>query len=168
MPVDPNWKKAKDLLVQDIAGGFIPDDMDHSDVKQLQAEYRVCILENFKKNLQGLQKRMKENSDIAINDGLLLNADREMFPETGPTLFPYPRCPGSAAERLLKQDISDGHIENQKPQTVWLSCPEYQVFPLSIFCKHIYQEGYKRQAKSYWMNRQKKYFYYLLRHYNIC
>jgi len=156
MPADPNWKKARDLLVQDIAGGFIPDDMNPSDVQQLRVEYCVCIVENFKKNLQSLRKRMKKKSDTAITDGLFLNADRETFPETGPSLFPYPRWPGSAAERLLKQDISDGHVENQKPQTVWLSRPEYQVFPLSIFRKHIYQEGYKRQAKSYWMNRQKK------------
>ena len=117
MPKDPYWKIAKELLIQDIAGEFIPDEMDSSQVQLLRPEYLVCLKYNFKRNLQLLRQRIKEKAAIAQNDFVMLNRDRIAFPKTGASKFNYPRWPGSAAEQFLKHDISNELHLSLKPQT---------------------------------------------------
>jgi hypothetical protein len=56
-----------------------------------------------------------------------------------------PRWAGSAAERLLKNDITDGQHLLMKPQTLYQSRLEYQQFNLTTFRGHIYQEIKRRK-----------------------
>ena len=100
MPKDPNWKIAKELLIQDIAGEFIPDKMDSFQVQLLRPEYLVCLKDNFKRNLQLLQQRMKEKAATAQNDLVLLNHDQIAYPKSRASNFKYPCWPGSAAEQF--------------------------------------------------------------------
>jgi hypothetical protein len=34
----------------------------------------------------------------------------------------------------------EGKHKNRWPMVLWLSHPEYQKFPLTVFCNHIYKE----------------------------
>lgn len=156
MPSDPHWPTAKDLLTQDIAGGFIPDKMTTEAVHMLRAEYHLCIPANFKRNLQTLRESMRAKAGTASQDWELLQSDRMVYPiEVQPSNQPYPQWSGSQAELFLRQDVSEGKNLSLKPRDLWLSRQEFQVYPLEVFWQHLYQVIGSKQAKGYWMNWQK-------------
>ena len=42
------------------------------------------------------------------------------------------------------------------PVKLWRSRLEYQDFPLSVFCKHIYQERMQQLAAPFWQHKRSK------------
>lgn len=68
----------------------------------------------------------------------------------------YPRWHGSAAQKLLKEDVSNKLQEAMKPRELRLTRPEYQEFPLKVFRDHVQQEIRERKERPYWMARAAK------------
>lgn len=62
----------------------------------------------------------------------------------------------SEARKLLKEDVKNGLHLHMKPQEIWRSKPEYQMFPLSKLRGHIYQEVRGRRCRSYWTNLKER------------
>jgi hypothetical protein len=61
----------------------------------------------------------------------------------------------SDAPDLLKQDINDNKHLEMKPKELHQSRPEYMVFPLTQFRKHIYQEKDSRPKREIRFARKK-------------
>ena len=63
----------------------------------------------------------------------------ELFVQNNPILYyshkGYIQWQGSDQQRLLKKDIEDVIVEQfeSRKQDLWLSRPEYQVFPVHVF-----------------------------------
>ena len=76
---------------------------------------------------------------------------REMLrlPRNESTSRSYPFWNTHPAADLLK-------AKKMKPIKLWESRPEYKDFPLSIFCKHIYQERAKKLARPFWQYKRNK------------
>lgn len=156
MPKDINWNKAKELLIQDIAGGFIPETMTALDVMEMRAEYRICLADNFKRNFNTLRANLKRKAQTALMDDDHLWNDCALHPVAminQRTL--QPRWCGSEAETHLKKDISDNLHLNLKPRDFYMTRQAFQAFPLKTFRNHYYQEIYSRKGKSYWLNYKK-------------
>ena len=70
----------------------------------------------------------------------------ELFVQNNPILYyshkGYIQWQGSDQQRLLKKDIEDVIVEQfeSRKQDLWLSRPEYHVFPLRVFRDKIKQE----------------------------
>jgi len=147
------WKEARPLLIQDIAGGFILENMMAEDVHKLRDEYAKCKLANFKTNLKNLREALNREERNANEDATNILHDRSKHPIVGNPKFSYPRWDGSAASRLLKHDVDNGIINQKTPKELQLFRPEYQLFPLEVFRKHIHQEKQKRLGRAYWMHK---------------
>ena len=120
MPKDEAWKVAKQLLIEDIAAGFVEDAMSSETVRQLRQEYAACLPENFKRNLQALRARIKQQETIADRDKEALIHDRSLFPKEAMG-HKYPRWEGSEAARFIKIDIDEGKLGEMKPMELWNS-----------------------------------------------
>ena len=154
MPKDNNWKRAKELLIEDIASGFITEAMLAEEVMELRAEYSVCLPENFKRNFLHLRNNLKNKAETALKDTTLLLSDLNLHTvEQGNRLTVYPRWSGSVAEAELKKDIEDKLHEVFKPKDLWMRRISFQAYPLDIFRKHYFQVIYSKKGKSYWQNR---------------
>ena len=151
MPKDPNWKAAKNLLIEDIAAGFVTDDMDSMTVQALQQEYSICLPDNFKTNLKSLRDRIHCNISYSNRDKVALEHDHILFPKDK-VCQSYPRWEGSLAEHFLKKDMDDGKHEKVKHHDFYMSRDEYQLFPSRVFNKHVHQESNARRGRSYWLH----------------
>jgi hypothetical protein len=120
--------------------------------------YQPYGLTRFRSNYNSLKVAIKKNKEKADSDSAALAHDRQLHPppatHTSTSHGCYPRWDGSAAQRLLKQDVDSGLAENLKPQLLHAYRPEYVVFPLEVFRDHIHQERRARTEKAYWLNRK--------------
>lgn len=66
----------------------------------------------------------------------------------------------TAAPQLLKQDIDDNKHKQMPPRELHQTRPEYQLFPLSQFRKHIYQEADSRPKKAIRFEKKKQKWLY--------
>src|SRR5687767_8941934 len=140
MAPDPAWKKAKELLIQDIARGFVPPAMNPMAVKKMIVEYQICKDDNFNWNLQALQKSLKGQETHANSDQASHIHNQNLFPEENNGRL-YPQWTGSVAEELLKKDVDNAKHKSMLLRQLWSSNIEYQAFPLKVFRKHIHQEA---------------------------
>jgi hypothetical protein len=67
----------------------------------------------------------------------------------------YPVWAGSEAARLLKIDVDNGRHLTMKPRELYAldDRPEYRIWPLKVFRKHIHQEVRSRKTQAYWLHR---------------
>jgi hypothetical protein len=152
--VKKTWRgsKAKSFLTEDLVDGTIPlssDEMDAFDVYLSRVEFTEFPFENFKSNLRALRKKIQEKQELALEEYEALQHDRNLFPKNATNQRGEPRWSGSDAERLLKLDMDQGYHTIMRPQLLWESCDEYQIFSLTVFRKHIYQEERSRKFHSY-------------------
>ena len=94
----------------------------------------------FKTRLSSLRKIVKQKSEQAEEDALALAHDQLIFPEPILDIRGYPNWRKSEARKQLKKDLTEGKHKNRRPMVLWLSHPEYQKFPLTVFRNHIYKE----------------------------
>jgi len=155
MPKDIHWPKAKELLIEDIAAGYITDALSANEVRTLRDEYSKCIPENFKRNFYTLKKALKTKASAALKDAEYLACDRQIHPIVtfNHTNLSFRWC-GSSAQHHLKQDVAEGRHLQLKPKDLWTTRDSYLDFPLDVFRQHYYQEIYSKLGKSYWQNRQ--------------
>jgi hypothetical protein len=66
----------------------------------------------------------------------------------------YPVWAGSDAARLLKIDVDNGHL-TMTPRELYAldDRPEYRIWPLKVFRKHIHHEVRSRKTQAYWLHR---------------
>lgn len=144
------WQKseAKKLLQQDLMTGRIPLSghvMGSKAVYDSRPEYASYPFNLFPRRLAALRTEAKSQTDRRHTDEAAYEHGRLLKPTPTHDMNGVPRWAGSAAERLLKNDITDGQHLLMKPQTLYQSRLEYQQFNLTTFRGHIYQEIKRRK-----------------------
>jgi hypothetical protein len=142
------WKdrKGKALLIADIRCGTIPEDMNWKVAFRLRAAFAVGDTPDeaerlFQDRLRRARKENKEQSTRAASELALLQQDRLVRPIPATNHRGEPRCEGSAAQSLLKEDIAALKHVGLSPQQFYQSRPEYYThYPLYVIKGHVEQE----------------------------
>jgi hypothetical protein len=102
----------------------------------------VCAIVNFdpfKANLANLRQKLARESDRGIQDDEAFQHDEGHAASFLPASH-KPRWDGSAAQRLLKEDMDEPANANLKPATLRATRPEHACFEPLVFRKHVHQE----------------------------
>lgn len=152
------WEIAKPLLEKDLRVGAIGAELpDAKLVHKMKPEYEAVPLANFKRNLAALRIRFVQYKEGAEYGSIALAHDRQLhLVNPNPPNWEYPRWDGSAAQRLLKEDIGNKKHVGVKPQDLRETRDEYKAFPKEVFRKHIQQELRSDRESSYWLSRPKR------------
>lgn len=133
-------------MAQDIIDGLIQQEFDTTEVfNRLYAGHK--LFKNFpfdedryKRRIKSLQAIIARTKHWAQYDDQALAQDLLVYPPQERNSVGMRRWHGSEAEGLLKLDIQNGvHLQHGRPKFLWLSRQEYQLFPLTVFRKHIDQ-----------------------------
>lgn len=156
----PNWKesKGKQILRNDIISGVVTDDMPAEDVYAMSEEYQKYAYKYFRVYLRYLRSSIHRQMDAVKKstdafEGFLYRAkaakeaqNEEALPDSCPPQNrSYPKWDESDAKLLLQEDIKEGRDESLWPKDLWLSRPEYQLFPLKVFRDHLYGEKNRKR-----------------------
>jgi hypothetical protein len=154
--------KAKHMLREDILAGRVLDGMDPKVVYESRPEFQKFPYDRFRPNLKSLHERIRKDRDRMEEDCEAYHADMSLLlalrddddaPEySAPDVLPWHM---SEAKALLAQDISDGKNEEMTPKELYATRGEYQVYSLTKFRKHIYQEV-DAEEKHRWRSEKKK------------
>jgi hypothetical protein len=152
------WKDstAKQMLTKDLNDGMVTPDMKPKQVFQMREELYTPYAKNFASNYRSLQRSILALHTRRDEDDAWVAHDRLLCPPQAVDPHGYPRWDGSAAQRLLKQDVAVGKHEELRPKELRSTRIEYMQFPLKTFRDHIHQEKNSEHQKSYWLNRGKK------------
>lgn len=153
------WRSsvARQLMEQDILSGAIPltnAEMSPRAVHSLRPEFAQLPYDSFSRRLKALRALCKAKMDRGISDAAAYHSDRTRFDQQ-PTFaaLGLPRWENSDAQTLLKHDITHGLHLRMTPKQLHESRPEYQVFSLTTFRGHIYQEVKRRKFISSFYGR---------------
>jgi hypothetical protein len=94
----------------------------------------------FSNRLRSLRKKITLQQERSDSNKSAHDHDRELFPIGAVDTSGLPRWDGSAAMGLLKEDLANGQYIVGQPKLLYKSRPEYQVFSLTVFRRHIHQE----------------------------
>lgn len=134
------WEIAKPILEKDILEGRVPGTMEAKDVRALRPEYQGVKAENFKTNLKALRARLKKNKITSSWELAELRKDQGNHPRPDTNCRGEPQWDKSDAQRLLRQDVSEGKHLEMKPQQLYNTRNEYKMFTLKTFGEHVPQE----------------------------
>jgi hypothetical protein len=149
--------EAKSVLTSDIfEGTLVKPEMTAQQVLATRAELYAPYKKNFATNLRNLRRSLKALQGRADEDQAAVVHDLERFPRSMVNPRGHPRFDGSAAQRLLKQDVDNGEDVGVKPMAFRNTRPEYEQFPLKVFRDHLSHERQRRVESSYWLNKRKK------------
>ena len=150
----PKWKNsvAKTVLTNEILEGNIGNQTT-SELYHSNEEFQRFTRRNFCSNFSNLQRKLETNEENAIIDAELIKHDRKLHPRGENTVAGYPFWDTSAARLLLESDKTTK--TNIKPKDLWMSRPEYQEFPLTVFRCHVHDIKRKSKANAYWEQKQK-------------
>jgi hypothetical protein len=132
--------RTKKLLSDDIMNGVVTDNMHWEVVIGIRPQFGQTVRRLFESRLSSLRKQINRAKGIAVDEEAALAHDRALFPAPTHNHRGEPRWDGSKAQRLLKQDVSNGLQKTMKPAQFHMTRPEFQVYPLAVFRGHIYQE----------------------------
>lgn len=143
---EPQWKNsvAKKLLYKDIKEGRVPlnsREMPLQEIYCMHPEYADYKYEKFSSRVSSTRKTIRKNilraeEDKAAFDLYVENNEVSYHSHKG-----YIQWQGSESQRLLRDDITDGLVEQMGKMELWESRREYQgEFPLKVFRDKIYQE----------------------------
>jgi hypothetical protein len=147
------WEIAKPLLQKHYLAGDITDDMPPFDVWVMQPEFVDVKYENFRNNFASMKRTIKKHKERATRDEAGYLHDVAIYPLAKDTPGYWD---GSEAQRLLKRDIKKKRHERMKPETLWMTRPQYQEFALGKFRGHIHQELRGERETNYWIVKQRK------------
>jgi hypothetical protein len=152
------WKdsRAKKKLTKDILSGKVPPEWKPKQVFAMRPELYKPYAKNFGDRLRRLRKTLKTQQDRADEDDAAVRHDLGLYPPTSADVRGYPRWDGSAAQRLLIQDVKEGRNVGIKAKAFQQTRQEYMEYPLKVFTDHISQEKRAQLGKSYWLFRKKK------------
>jgi hypothetical protein len=162
------WKLCKRQLEDDIVHQLIPDEWEPERVHSFRAIYMVVDTIRFKANLATLRNKCAKELNRAILDDHAFQHDASLVVavarggvddsstsqehRSNKTL----RWEGSAAKRLLKQDMDDQQLMDMKPATLQATRAAYGAFDPLVFRKHVHQEKRSRKESPYWAKRKEK------------
>jgi hypothetical protein len=149
------WKLCKPKLEEDIIHGIIPDDWDPATVHSFRDIYSIVNFDRFKANLANLRQKAATELDRGVRDDEAYQHDHAPsllvdVPRAGANS----RWDGSAAQRLLKEDMNEATNANLKPATLQGTRPEYACFDPKVFRKHVHQEKRSRLESPYWSKKK--------------
>jgi hypothetical protein len=165
---------AKAKLYAALVNGDIPldppTDEDSEEVEEYREKYPIVASyprpDLFPSRLAALREQVKEGLTRAEEDQIAFDIYVKNHPKsTVAANGKYPEWEGSAAQRLLAEDIENELHLDKLPQDLHDSRAEYQQFPLKVFRDHIYQcirtGKYLQQLKSqgkghYWKEFHKE------------
>jgi len=141
------WRdsRGKQMLLQDVRAGRIPDDMDWKDAFVQRPEFDVGdtweeALRLFKGRIKSARKLVNENNSRSTTELALLRQDRAIRPPPAFNHRGEPRWEQSAAQTFLKQDVADKKHETMSRTAFYNSRPAYKLFQKRTISKHIDQE----------------------------
>lgn len=143
-----NKSEAKRLLEQDLASGIIPvngGEMGSREVYASRSEYAAFPIDVFTRRLASLRSIARGQNARRASDTAALMHDLQLHPQATHNSNGIPRWEGSDAERLLKDDITNGLHTQMTPLALYTTRAEYQLFTLDQFRGHIYQENKRRK-----------------------
>lgn len=150
--------KSKSILRTGLLNGTILPSMKPKEIFDMHPEeHSKWEYTNWTNNLRNLRhaiekdnKRMHDDMLSYGHDLAIVNALRAANPNR------KPRWRGSEAAKRLKEDVDKGKHLEMKPSTLHQTRPEYLVFDLDVFRKHIYQEVDSRPKRAYRFEKKKK------------
>ena len=119
-------------------------------------EFKRYEFDKFKEYNKNMKKLTDKRKGRISREEASFHRDMGKLPQKAITARGYPFWNNHPASNLLEKDERDGTANRMKPTKLWESRPEYQVFPLSVFRKHIYQERMKQIAAPYWQHKRNK------------
>jgi hypothetical protein len=145
---DPEWQihPAREVLKLAFWSGEIPLDWNRKpqtiyDKFKEREEFKGMPYDKlFQSRLRALRDQVKDKINRKAVDQEACDVFLKNFPAKEFNSVGVRRWQGTKAEEYLKADMLDGRNVGVKPQDFWKSRPEYQVFPLETFRKHIGQE----------------------------
>jgi hypothetical protein len=147
------WKRCKPKLQDDIVNGIVPDDWDPEKVHSFRDIYVAVNFARFKANLANLRQKMATELDRAIQDDEAFQHDED-HAESFLAASRKPKWDGSAAQRLLKEDMDAAANANLKPAALQATRPEYAFVEPKVFRKHVHQEQRSRKESPYWSKKK--------------
>ena len=156
----PDWKKseAKAQLELDIIAEVVREESDPDEVYNMWPIYQKYDETNFKANLKGLLKRNKNKKKLAGFDADAFAHARSIQPFPVRNFRGELQWHGSIAQEKLQKAISDGSYLRgiTKPQVLWNSDDDYQLYTLDMFRDHIYQELKGQKSRNYFKDKARK------------
>lgn len=141
---DEKWAKSKSkaLLHAGLISGEITPTMKPKQVWNMHPSiHGKWNYVSWSNNLHSLRSAINRDRGRMLDDVTAYGNDREKLNNLRSSQpNPKPVWHTSDAAKLLKQDIKEGKHETMKPKELHKTRPEYLVFDLGVFCKHIYQE----------------------------
>ena len=152
-PKAKSWRNsdAKKLLQHDLATGVIPLSgrvMNAAAVFATRPEYAMFPENKFANRLSKLRTDARTCNTRRDIDNVAYEHDRRLYPRPpheGDADAGVLRWEGSAAEHLLKEDITAGLHLQMKPLALYKSREAFQKYSLTTFRGHIYQEIKRRK-----------------------
>ena len=145
------------LLYMDTTKSHTINNMTAEEIWKSHHQFQQYELEKFKtynKNMIALTSKRRKCID---EEEAMYRRDMLALPKCAMTSRNLPFWNNHPASELLEKDEKRGIAKTMKPKQLWETREAYQDFPLSIFCKHIYQERTKQLAAPYWQyNRNQK------------
>lgn len=156
-----NWRdsRARELLFEGLAAGTIPltsHEMLPRDVYSLHEEFKNFKYANFRTNLNNLRKNLLERKQTSKFDEKALQHDRQIVNRGSQNQRGYPFWPKSDASKLLESDLKGGQHLQSKPEILYMTRPEYQMFPISVFRDHVHQELRQQRERPYWLHKKQQ------------
>jgi hypothetical protein len=148
--------QAKRNLKQDILDRVVTEDMNARQVYNMRPEYKEYDYTRFSANLRALRINIADNQERAVEDYADLIQDLDLHPRRALTNRGYPFWDTSEAKILLIQDLDDGLHLDLTPSELWETRYAYQLYPLTTFRNHIYQQIRSEKDKAYWMHQREK------------
>jgi hypothetical protein len=155
---DEAWEKSesKALLRSGLLSGEITPAMKPLEIHRLHPEaHGKWRYPNWSNNLRNLRVAVERDTSRMQRDAISYGHDLAMV-KSSREAGAKPVWHRSSAPALLKKDVDDGKHKQLKPAALYASRPEYQVFDLSVFRKHIYQEADSRPKREYRFEKKKK------------
>lgn len=139
---------ARQLIAQDIIDGRVPPHGTKFDATEVfnRLYHGHAFFADFpfdhkrhKLRIKSLQKIIAENRHWAKFDDEALTEDLKVFPRPTHNIRGQLRWDGSDAQRLLAIDVADKKHVGVKPKELRASRPEFMLFDLTVFRKHVDQ-----------------------------
>lgn len=139
---------AQDELDKLLRDGTIPIDrtlMGPKVAYEMSEVFKLFEYAYFRNKLNDLRNKYKERRNWAQEDDAALASDMLVYDRPTHNARGEPLWDGSAAQPLLKLDLPRYLKKKKKgskikPRDLYRSRPEYKVFKLKTFRKHVYQE----------------------------
>ena len=138
-------------------------------IYEMEEEFRKFPLKRFSINLEALRQSVSEVTDKCLRDSLAVD---DFLSRNPPSMMDasrfnykqYPKWQGSAARRLLRDDLKELLDQNllfkgktgMLPKQLWQSRSAYLAFPLVVFRNHIYKEIIHDKQVNWNQHKRKK------------